>query len=579
MTKHLARLIEAAASGRAPLVFKNARVVNVYTHEILKADIAVIDGLIAGVGEYEGEKEIDLQGKVVIPGLIDAHVHIESSMVTPRRYAEAVLPLGVTSVITDPHEIANVAGSEGIRYMLDASEGIPLTVYIMLPSSVPATPEEEAGASLSAADLAPFLPEPRVLGLAEVMNVPGLLAADEDVLAKLEMAKDQVIDGHAPGFTGNDLNAYVAAGVMTDHECQTEEEMIERLRLGQYVLMREGTAAKNLTHLMGAVTDQNLSRVLLCTDDRDAHSLLNEGAVDYAVRLLIKEGMDPIKAVRMATINTAEAYGLKTKGAIAPGKEATFAVLDDLDTFKVKDVYVRGEQVSADGKIMNALQPEREVAEKIGDVQVNVPDEEDLRITIESEQAHVIGLKQASLETDLLVESIGDVGSDFQPDKERSLLLVLERYGNSGNRGLGIIKGYGIQGGAIAQTIGHDSHNMIVVGDNAPDMIRAVNLLVEQAGGIVLVKEGKKLAGLPLEIGGLMTDKPLTEVDERAADLYQAAREQMNIPETVDPFVALSFMSLPVIPALKLTTKGLFDVVSFKHIPLINTDAAGTGGR
>lgn len=564
----LSTLIDTAASGKAPLVFKNARIVNVYTHEIVAGDIAVLAGVIAGVGRYQGDTEIDLKGRTVIPGLIDAHVHIESSMVTPRRYAEAVLPRGVTSVITDPHEIANVAGLEGIRYMLDASQGIPLTVYVMLPSSVPATPDEEAGAILRADDLASFKDEARVLGLAEVMNVPGLLAGDEDVLAKLKMAAGKMIDGHAPGFSGNDLNAYVAAGVKTDHECQTEEEMVERLRLGQYVLMREGTAAKNVKNLMGAVTTENLSRVLLCTDDRDAHSVLNEGAVDYAVRLLIEQGMDPIKAVRMATINVAEAYGLKEKGAIAPGKEATFSVLNDLDTFEVKDVYVKGIKVASDGDVCAEIKPDKDVSSTLGKIALDVPTLDDLSIRIESDRARVIGLKEQSLETELLVESVGQVGESFEPDKTYSLLMVLERYGQSGNRGLGIIKGYGIEGGAIAQTIGHDSHNVIVIGDNRADMIKAIEALVEQAGGVVVIGDGETIASLPLEVGGLMTDQALTDVDERSAALYKAAREVLNIPPEVDPFVALSFMSLPVIPTLKLTPKGLFDVSEFTHVPL-----------
>ena len=563
--------IRSAVSGRAPLVFKHARVLNVYTEEIIPADVAVQDGLIIGIGEYSGEREIDLNNQVIVPGLIDAHVHIESSQVTPRRYAEAVLPRGVTSVITDPHEIANVAGSEGIRYMLDASEGILLDVYVMLPSSVPATPLEESGAVLEAGDLAPFLSEPRVLGLAEVMNVPGLLEGDRGVLDKLEMARGRVVDGHAPGFSGNDLNAYVTAGVMTDHECQTPEEMTERLRLGQYVLMREGTAAKNLLSLLPAVTNENRRRVLLCTDDRDAHSILSEGAVDYAVRLLIREGMDPVKAISLATLNTAEAYGLKTKGALAPGREATFSVLTDLNAFVVGEVYVRGERIAADGHMLADIELTRGVADKLGRVEIRRPGAEDFQIRIESDKARLIGLIPDSLETGQRIESLGDVGALFEPTADKSLLMVLERYGKSGNRGLAILQGYGITRGAIAQTTAHDSHNLIVVGDNAKDMLTAIDCLVESGGGVVAVRDGQVLARLSLEIGGLMTDRPLKAVEAESQTLYLAARDELLIPDTVDPFVALSFMSLPVIPSLKLTTNGLFDVTAFRHVPLFKT--------
>lgn len=560
--------IRFAAAGHAPLVFKAANVLNVYTHEWLQRDIAVVDGYIVGVGTYTGDVEIDVAGKHVVPGLIDAHVHIESSQVTPRRYAEAVLPRGVTSVITDPHEIANVLGTDGIRFMLEASEGLPLTVYVMLPSCVPATPMEEAGAILSADDLAPFLEHPRVLGLAEMMNVPGVLSQDPAVLAKLELAKGKVIDGHAPGFTGNALNAYVTAGVSTDHECQTTDEMWERLRLGQYVLMREGTAAKNVKALMGALTVQNMARVLLCTDDRDAHSLLSEGAVDYAVRFLIREGVDPATAIRLATLNTAEAYGLKTKGAIAPGKEATFSILNDLEAFDVADVYVRGQHVATAGQTIVPLEPALQASGPLGGVTVKLPSVEDMQIHIASEQARVIGMIPDSLETELLVEKVGEVGSLFTPDKTRSLLMNLERHGGSGNVGIGIIKGYGIENGAIAQSIGHDSHNVTVIGDNAADMRAAVLRLVATGGGIVIVQDGEVLADMTLEIAGLMTDQPLRHVEKQSAVLYDVARKKLAIPTTVDPFVALSFMSLPVIPALKLTTKGLFDVTRFQHVPL-----------
>lgn len=560
--------IRFAASGQAPLVFKNANVLNVYTHEWLLCDVAVVASTIVGVGTYTGDVEIDVAGKHLVPGLIDAHVHIESSQVTPRRYAEAVLPRGVTSVITDPHEIANVLGTEGIRFMLDASEGLPLTVYVMLPSCVPATPLEEAGAALSADDLAPFLTHPRVLGLAEMMDVPGVLSQDPAVLAKLQLAEGKVIDGHAPGVTGNALSAYVTAGVTTDHECQTADEMWERLRLGQYVLMREGTAAKNVKALLTALTVQNMARVLLCTDDRDAHSLLSEGAVDYAVRLLMKEGVDPATAIRLATLNTAEAYGLKTKGAIAPGKEATFSILNDLASFDVADVYVLGEHVATAGKTIVPLNPARQVSGPLGGVTVKLPGAAAMRIRIASERARVIGMVPDSLETELLLEKVGEVGSVFVPDKTRSLLLNLERHGGSGNVGSGIIKGYGIENGAIAQSIGHDSHNVTVIGDNAADMRAAVSRLAVTGGGIVIVQNGEVAAEMTLEIAGLMTDQPLQDVEKQSAVLYEVARERLAIPATVDPFVALSFMSLPVIPALKLTTKGLFDVTAFQHVPL-----------
>lgn len=558
----------ARGDKKASLVLKNCKVVNVLNGQIENGDIAVENGLIVGVGDYEGELERDLAGDYVCPGFIDGHVHIESSMLTPAQFASLVMPLGTTTIIADPHEIANVCGIAGIEYMLEASEKTPLDVHIMLPSCVPSTDFEVAGAKLLAEDLALLKNRDHVLGLGEMMNYPGVIEGNDQVHEKLEMMRGRNIDGHAPKVTGKALNAYISAGVRTDHECTTIEELLEKVGKGMYVHIREGSATRNLDVLLGGVTDGNSRRLMFCTDDKQPMDILKEGHIDHNVRRAIELGINPITAIQMASLNTAECYGLRTKGAIAPGYEADLLVLSDLETVQVEQVYKSGTLV-ADAK--EALfQAENLKDQRVLDtVKIGDPDLIDLDVHIPSGIARVIGLIDHEIITNSVVRKVDVVDGVFQHHDKLDLLklAVIERHKGTGNVGLGLVEGYGLTHGAVGLTIAHDAHNIIVIGDNDADMRLAIRTLKEQTGGMCICKDGKVLDSLILEVGGIMTDAPMMEVVEHLEQMNRLAID-MGVNRNIEPFMTLAFLALPVIPDLKLTDRGLFDVTQFGFVAI-----------
>ncbi len=550
------------------MVLKNAEVFHVYTGEFILCDIAIADGYIAGTGSYFGIEEIDMQGRYITPGFIDAHVHIESSMLTPYQFAKAALPCGVTTIVTDPHEIANVCGAKGIQYMLDATEQLPLNVYFMLPSCVPATDFEDSGAVLLAEDLEPFMEHPRVLGLAEVMNAPGVLQQDENVMAKLDMAGKGRIDGHAPGLTSSQLMGYAAAGITTDHECITKEQALDRLRAGIKVMLREGTAAKNMRSLLPTVNPDTAPYFMFCADDKIPAELLDSGYINYMVKTAIEEGVSVANALQIATINAARHYGIKDAGAILPGRKADLLVFDNLDEWKPRQVYKDGRLAVDNGQLLqegrNCDSSSLEHTVNLATVTV-----ESFRLPLKTEMANVIGLVPYQIVTNKAALSVKRVDGCAVSDVENDILklAVLERHHATGNIGLGLVKGFGLKRGALASTVGHDSHNLIVIGTNDEDMLAAVQELQRIGGGICIAEDGQIRGVLPLPVGGLMTNEPALMVAKQQAEMIALARE-MGVPEFYSPFLTLAFLSLPVIPSLKLTDRGLVDVDSFKFIPL-----------
>lgn len=550
------------------MVLKNAEVFHVYTGEFILCDIAIADGYIAGTGSYFGIEEIDMQGRYITPGFIDAHVHIESSMLTPYQFAKAALPCGVTTIVTDPHEIANVCGAKGIQYMLDATEQLPLNVYFMLPSCVPATDFEDSGAVLLAEDLEPFMEHPRVLGLAEVMNAPGVLQQDENVMAKLEMAGKGRIDGHAPGLTSSQLMGYAAAGITTDHECITKEQALDRLRAGIKVMLREGTAAKNMRSLLPTVNPDTAPYFMFCADDKIPAELLDSGYINYMVKTAIEEGVSVANALQIATINAARHYGVKDAGAILPGRRADLLVFDNLDEWKPRQVYKDGRLAVDNGRLLqegrNCDSSSLEHTVNLAPVTV-----ESFRLPLKTEMANVIGLVPYQIVTNKAALSVKRVDGCAVSDVENDILklAVLERHHATGNIGLGLVKGFGLKRGALASTVSHDSHNLIVIGTNDEDMLAAVQELQRIGGGICIAEDGQIRGALPLPVGGLMTNEPALMVAKQQAEMIALARE-MGVPEFYSPFLTLAFLSLPVIPSLKLTDRGLVDVDSFKFIPL-----------
>lgn len=564
--KHLIRVAQGLEP--ADLVLKNAEVFHVYTGEFILCDIAIADGYIAGTGSYFGIEEIDMQGRYITPGFIDAHVHIESSMLTPYQFAKAALPCGVTTIVTDPHEIANVCGAKGIQYMLDATEQLPLNVYFMLPSCVPATDFEDSGAVLLAEDLEPFMEHPRVLGLAEVMNAPGVLQQDENVMAKLEMAGKGRIDGQAPGLTSSQLMGYAAAGITTDHECITKEQALDRLRAGIKVMLREGSAAKNMRGLLPTVNPDTAPYFMFCADDKIPAELLDSGYINYMVKAAIEEGVSVANALQIATINAARHYGIKDAGAILPGRRADLLVFDNLDEWKPRQVYKDGRLAVDNGRLLqegrNCDSSSLEHTVNLAPVTV-----ESFRLPLKTEMANVIGLVPYQIVTNKAVLSVKRVDGCAVSDVENDILklAVLERHHATGNIGLGLVKGFGLKRGALASTVGHDSHNLIVIGTNDEDMLAAVQELQRIGGGICIAEDGQIRGILPLPVGGLMTNEPALMVAKQQAEMIALARE-MGVPEFYSPFLTLAFLSLPVIPSLKLTDRGLVDVDSFKFIPL-----------
>ena len=573
---YINELIDRSMKNKKPdLVLKNANIVNVFTHEIIKGDVAIHDGIIVGIGEYKGHTDIDLSGKYIAPGLIDSHVHIESSMLSPGEFSKAIVPRGTTTIITDPHEIANVCGLDGIEYILNSSEELPLNTYVMLPSCVPATNFENSGAVLKADDLEKYINHPKVLGLGEMMNYPGVIYKDKDVIDKLNLAykNKKSVDGHAPRIKDEGLNAYVLSGVNTDHECTTVEEMLAKLRLGMYIMIREGSATKDLKNLINGVNEYNYQRILLCTDDKHPEDLLKEGHIDYNVKLAIKNGIDPITAIQMATINPANCYNLKNIGAIAPGYRADIIVFDNLEDFNIEEVYKDGKLVGKE-KMPLFITKQDNFSKVLKTVHLSKITKDDIQIYFEKEngeeEVNIISLKPHSLITEKSKSRVNIVNNKFKYDNEKDILklAVIERHKNTGNIGIGLVENFKLKNGAIATTISHDSHNIIVVGDNDEDMVNAVNEVINMDGGIAISSSNKILESLPLNIGGLMSDKNIDYVNSKFGKLVDIAYNELKVNKEIDPFLTLAFLALPVIPNIKLTDKGLFDVESFEFIDI-----------
>lgn len=563
------RINTAMKKEKAELVIKNANIINVFTKEIIKDDIAICKDQIVGIGSYTGTKEIDAEGKYVCPGLIDSHVHIESTMVTPAEFAKAVLPYGTTTIIADPHEIANVCGVNGINFMLNQSKALPLNIYFMIPSCVPSTSFENNGADLSAELIKNFLTNDKILGLGEVMDYPSVINGSEAMLKKIDLFDDKIIDGHSPLLTGKELNAYRCAGILTDHECSTVEEALERLRLGMYVQIREGSGAKNLNNLIKGLLEKHIrfDRCIFCTDDKHLEDIKKDGHISYNVKKAISLGVDPIEAVCMATINAAQCYKLKRLGAIAPGYSADIIILDNLETFKVNKVLYRGEVVFEKNKITALITTKIEDKNVFNTVRIPNIDCDALKINLGSKVATVIGLNSNELITRKEKVEVKVKDGVFVPDEKFSKVAVIERHKATNNIGLAIVSNFNIKNGAIASTVAHDSHNLIVVGDNDKDMLIAIEELNRSNGGYTVVSNGEVKGTLELPIAGLMSDKSSDYVMSRLSKMLDMARK-LGINKNIDPFITLSFLALPVIPEIRITDKGLFDVTEFKFIDI-----------
>lgn len=557
------RIIEAAAGREtADLVLKNAAYVNVFSNRLCTADIAVTEGLIVGMGEYSGAAEVDCTGKTVLPGFLDAHIHLESSLVSPREFVKAVLPHGTTTVITDPHEIANVMGTDGIEYMLQATENLPVDVRFMLPSCVPATPLDESGAVLDYRSLDSFYDHPRVQGLAEMMNFVGIIAGDDQPVEKIVAAQahHKKIDGHAPDLKGNDLNAYIAAGVYSDHECHDLQDALAKLERGQFIMIREGTAARNLEALAPLLCAQYADRCMFCTDDKHPSDLLEKGHIDYIVKEAIRLGADPITAVKVACHNAARYFLLNNRGAIAPGYLGDFVIIDNFRDFHIEQVFKRGVLMVENGVVRDFPAPEIEpylTKRAHSTFHLGALTAEDF---VDHRPRGIIGMVDGEITTE-------DAGYSDRIDVEYDVLkiAVVERHKNTHHIGIGFLQGYGLKSGAVATSISHDSHNIIVVGTNEADCAAAVNRVVEMNGGIVVWDGGASVAEVPLAIAGIMSDEPLETVNER----LEAAKEKahsLGVGQGIDPFMTLSFMALPVIPSLRITTRGVFDVNTQSYV-------------
>ncbi len=559
-----------AARGDAPvdLLLKNVNLINVVSGEIYPANVAIDDQLIVGMGNnYDAKNEIDLTGLYASPGFIDGHVHIESSMVTISQFARAVVPLGTTSVIADPHEIANVLGYEGIRFMMESAKYNPLSVFFTLPSCVPSTKLETAGSQLRAFDIFPFLREKWVVGLGEMMNFPGVIYGDEEVLDKIKISTEKRIDGHAPGVTGKNLSAYIAAGISSDHESTTSEEAMEKLRMGMYVMIREGTGTKNLRDLLKMVTPENSRRCIFCTDDRHPHDILDEGHINFMIKTAIEYGINPISVIQMATLNPAEYYNLRKLGFLSPGNFADIVIIENLEKFNIKMVFKNGQLIAENGKMdyESHFKPEVKVR---GSVNIKWLEGDEFKIPAKSDRCRVIGLVKNQIVTQSLQEypkiTDGYVVSD--PDRDLLRCYVVERHNASGNIGKGLVKGFGLKKGAIASSISHDSHNIVVVGVNDEDIFKAVTQINKMCGGLSVVSDGKVIDALELPIAGLMSSEPLEVVNKRLQKLNQETK-RLGCPLD-DPFMSITFLALPVIPKLKITDLGIVDVDKFEFVEL-----------
>ncbi|HCI73301.1 MAG TPA: adenine deaminase [Lachnospiraceae bacterium] len=570
----LSRMIDAAMHRiPADLVIYNCNIVDVYTGTVRKDSIAITDGHIVGFGDdYRGQEEFDAKGAYAAPGLIDAHIHIESTYTSPEEFGRMVVPCGTTTVIADPHEIVNVYGLEGFNYMIRAAEKTELSVRYMIPSCVPATPFEDSGAIVNAFDIQWPIGDRHVPGLGEFMNYPGVIHKGEEELNKLLVALNmhKVIDGHSPAVTGAELNAYTAAGVKTDHECSTTKEMEERLQRGMYVQLRDGSACHDLQYLIPAITPYNYRRCLLCSDDRQPKTIFEEGHIDNHLRMLVKAGIDPVMAVCMATLNAAECYKLEDRGALAPGKRADIVLFNNLEEFKAQAVFIEGKKVAEQGVYLPHYE-KAAIFSVRGSMHVKPFTRDQLKMHLKSDRVRAIEIVKDGVTTKQAILNIKrDAEGDFifDPAQPVAKIAVFERHHNTGKIGLGLLKDYGIQKGAIALSVAHDSHNIICVGVNNDEMFAAVNALIDQEGGFVLVENEEVIASLPLPIAGLMSDLSGEEVAKQLKVLHDTAYERLGVSREVEPVMTLCFMSLIVIPDLKITTRGVFDVKRFDFVPV-----------
>ena len=572
--KALKRLIDVAA-GREPadLVLKNANVIDVYQAEMISGDLAIVDGKIAGInGEYQGKETIDLKGKIVAPGFIDPHIHVESSYVTPEEFSRLLVPHGTTTVLADPHEIVNVLGLSGLDYMIEAAKETALDIRYMMPSCVPATNMENAGAVIEAADMISSFEKKQVDGLAEFMNFPGVIHAQDEVLDKLLAAKERGlrIDGHSPMVFNEELNAYAAAGIANDHECSTVEELKDRIARGMYVFLREGSVTQNLRTLLNGVTDNNYQRCVLSADDLQAKTILEKGHLDNSIRICIEEGVSPLRAIQMATINAAQCCQLTDRGAIAPGLRADLVIFSDLAQPEIEATYIEGKLVAEKGTYLPTVK--RISTEKVqSSVHIDKFRKEQLKLNLTSDKARAIEvIPQEALTNEAIVSVKRDDQGQFvfDPKQDVTKIAVIERHHNTGNAFVGLLKGYGVKKGAIGLSIAHDSHNLIVTGTNDEDMAAAVKTLKEQEGGVVLIESGKIIGNMALPIAGLMSDLTGEEVAQQEAEINRLAHEVLGVSNNVDPIMTLGFMSLAVIPNLKITDIGLVDVTKFEIVPV-----------
>jgi adenine deaminase len=575
MEKHLLKKRIDTAAGRIPAdkVIENCKIIDVYNSSIIEGkSIAITDGYIVGIGDYQGRHTIDAKGHYAAPGFIDGHIHIESSYVTPEEIGRLLVPHGTTTIIADPHEIVNVCGMNGMNYMFEASKETKLDIRYMIPSCVPATPFENAGAVLDAKGMKEPLKDDRILGLGEFMDYTGVVEAEDGVLDKLLLAinEGKIIDGHSPALAGNALNAYAVCRIHTDHECSTEEEMLDRLSLGLYILLREGSACHDLRTLLKAVTPANSRRCLLCSDDRQPETILRLGHLDNHLTICVEEGISPIIAIQMASLNAAECYGLHDRGAIAPGLRADIVLLDNLYDFQVHQVFIKGEEVAREGKYLPEIQ-RCDISAVQGRFYVKDFSIDRLRLKSRSRNVHVIDLIPGGVVT---AKGIAEITLNeegefiWQPEQDIVKIAVVERHKGTGNVGLALLRGYGIKAGAVALSVAHDSHNIITVGTNDEDMTLAVENLIKQGGGIILVKKGKVINSMPMVVGGIVSDQPGEWVSEKLAQIHKDAYDQLGINKEVEPVMTLCFMSLPVIPEIKLTDMGLFDVTQHAFIPI-----------